>query len=218
MKRRVFLLLGATTMTVASVAGISGITATPAAAQTAPTTGIGYVIGLFTCFTDPLNLGSCIRQNLRGLLGSLFGLPPTAPNSTAAPSATPVAPGSNAPTLNLPANITGFLRTLPPALQTAPVAPVETAVAPVNQLIPTPVLNRGLTSSAPSLPTAASLRSSLPKLPTATEIRLLNIADNSADTDAGSPINASDVLMLVGLGAAAAAVTAASRRRAAAHS
>ena len=223
MKRRVFVLLGAATMTLVSVAGISGVTAPPAAAQTAPPTeGLGYVINLVGCVTST-NIGLCIRTNLRGLINSLFSFlpasPPTIPMSNATPSAAPSTPGTNAPTLNLPAQITGFLRQLPPALQTTPVAPAAAPVAPLNQLIPAPVVNRGLTTSAPRLPGASSIRSSLPKVPTAADIKLFSISDNAPVASSGSPVSGGDMMAMIGLGAVgAAAVTAATRRRAAARS
>lgn len=218
MKRRVLLLLGAASMSAASVVGTSAITATPAAAQTFnPGASIGYVIGLFGCVFNgiaaPATVGDCLRANLRGLLGSL-GLPAGFPSGNAG-AAGPTAPGSNAPSLKLPTNVSGFLRTLPPALQTNPVADAVAPAAPIRQLVPAPVLNTGLSTSAPSV--TERIKSSLPKVPTPAEISLFNISDNAPVDNSGAPISGADVLQLIALGAVGAAgVTAVTRRRMAA--
>lgn len=211
MKQRVLLLIGATSLVLASVAGMTAITAPPAAAATTPG---GYVLNLADCVTNPQGpILGCLVQNLRGLLLSLRL--PTFPNPTVSapaastPTAGPALPGTNAPTLQLPSNVTKVIDSLPAQLHTAPVADATAPIAKLRQLVPT----------VKPKATSSSVKTALPKLPTPANVRLVNIADTETPSNSGSPVSSTDVLMLMGLGlAGAAGVTAVTRRRAAAHS
>jgi hypothetical protein len=203
MKRRLFLLLGASTMTVTSLAGFTTATAAPAAAAIPdPLVAIGYIIQCLTPQTILNNFAVCLVNAIEDLVASLSL--PTSLGNLSTPNVAPklpTLPGSNAPTLSLPTNVQSILKTLPPALQTNPVASAPAVNAPIKQLIPTLSPKAGA--------------SSLPKVPTITPIKFLNASDSTAAS--GSPISATDaagvaVLVLM----AASAVTF--RRRAAAIS
>jgi hypothetical protein len=187
MKRRILLLAAASTMSITSLVGFTAATTAPAAAATNPFTAIGYIIQCITPQHLINDFGQCLVNAIENLVASL-GLPvfPTSANANAktAPKL-PTLPGSNAPSLNLPTNVTSMLKTLPPALQTTPVASQPTVNAPIRNLVPS--------LSAPRAGVA-----SLPKLPTITPINFLNVADTKAPSS--SPVSANDILVLASLG------------------
>jgi hypothetical protein len=187
MKRRILLLAAASTMSITSLVGFTAATTAPAAAAPNPFVAIGYIIQCITPQHLLNDFGQCLVNAIEDLVANL-GLPvfPTSASTKAniAPKL-PTAPGSNAPALNLPANITSMLKTLPPALQTTPVASQPTVNAPIRNLVP-------------SLITPRAGLASLPKLPTITPIDFLNVSDTKAPSS--SPVSSSDILVLASLG------------------
>jgi hypothetical protein len=198
MKRRLFLLLGASTMTVTSLVGFTAVSASPAGAAPAaanwqPGVLIGYIIQCLTLDHLLNNFGVCINNAVHNIIAAL-----PLPSSLGANAATlPKLPGQNAAPLALPGNVSGILKTLPPALQTNPVASAAPVSAPISQLIPT------------VKPRTSAL--SLPKLPTSTPINFLNAADSKAPSS--SPVSATDAVAIAGIGLLGLG-TVAMRRRA----
>lgn len=191
MKRRLFLLLGASTMSVTSLVGFTTATAAPASANGDVFVAIGYIIQCLTPAHLLNDFGICLFNAITDLAKSLT-LPaffPTSSNAAKVPAGSP---------LNLPANVNGILKGLPTPLQTTPVASAPSVNAPLKQLIPTFSPKAG-TASLPKLP----------KIPTITPINFLNASDSKASSN---PVSGSDAMAIVALGLLGAGAVTVRRR------
>lgn len=213
MKRSLLLLVGAVAMTTASCLTIATTTAAPAAAAPASANfvspasllvNIGYLI---SCVGGPLQaLPSCLKTAVNRIIQGLQ-LPAfptsnalTAPSQSTNPfeSGGAQLPSSTMPpALNLPSSVAPILKSLPSALQTPPLQNAPVVVAPLRRLISAP---------AP--------RVAVPKAPTLVPINLFNAASSAPVETSTNPISASDLVLIIGLGAVgAAAGNRALRRR-----
>jgi hypothetical protein len=189
MKRRLFLLLGASTMALTSLAGFSVASPTPAAAAPSdPLVAIGYIIDCLTLDHLITDFGPCLVNAIEKIVSTL-SLPTSLGANSLPKLPTKLSPGTNAPTLSLPTKVHSIIDTLPPALHTTPVASLPAVQAPIKNLIPT----RAKSSSAKALP----------KLPALTDIKFLNASDSKASSNPVSSTDAVGIAALVLLGAGA---------------